>query len=214
MVEGPKVYIKARKLRRPVEGKILTKIVVGQSSYGNTNGANSENNLQKCIDKTLLSIECVGKEMFFVLTGPSRKLSTVKLDGSSDDDGHIETVILRLHFGMNGSERFCSADQLKPPSEVSIGRQVLTASLSFANNNNCNSPAGVLYLYDTNISIRHISYYQNSISTKIRDVMAYQDFHYESALDLIENDPRPIADTLLDQYILPGRHFSTTSMHT
>lgn len=132
----------------------------------------------------------VGKELFVVLASS---------DGS-------ETHVLRLHFGMDGSERIMrtlvdadhaqfnyaatAAGMMPQPS-----RKRFSGCLVFEEK--------TLLLFDSSISTKTPKYLETAEGRLERDVM-HDGFNVESAVDMLRCDSRSIEDAVMDQINLPG----------
>lgn len=116
----------------------------------------------------------VGKELFIVLANNSA---------------------VRLHFGMNGSERILTKTDDVAATLPSRYNKQLSITLTFSTN--------VVYFFDTTVSIKYMLYLDIAIGRMQRDIMSPR-LDYAEIVSLLRTDPRPIFETIMDQTILPG----------
>jgi formamidopyrimidine-DNA glycosylase len=171
MVEGPKVVLKAQRLRILLNQTLLHIIL-------RKNSLNDHKLLSKFGTKTLVDILSVGKELFLIF-------------GPDCND------VIRFHFGMSGSERIScrSIDDYSEPKAETTSRKIYTASFFFETHR--------VDFYDTVIEDKSNYYFDDAIAKKDRDIMS-EIFAWDEILEMICQDPRPVADCIMDQSIMPG----------
>lgn len=133
---------------------------------------------QNALGMIVSEVFCVGKELFIMFSNG---------------------VAIRLHFGMDGSERLIpvfekenfNAGDLLPKHS----RKKLSAVLEF--------DAQSLVLFDTTLSLKQEFEIKIAKNKCARDVMN-PFFSHEEVMELLRNDGRPLLEALMDQSILPG----------
>lgn len=171
MVEGLKVVIKVKRIYS-LKGQVLQAMIVNpkQSSSEPLTGPMSE-----CIGMTVQEIWCLGKELFFNMTNPN------------DTSGKI--IGIKLHFGMDGSERLINTSTLPSGNHLQnlsiVAKSMLpkqsrkrwTACLIF------NQQA--LFTYDSTIQTKTANYLEKAFLSLNLDVMSYDKFDPDSVLQKI-----------------------------
>jgi formamidopyrimidine-DNA glycosylase len=123
--------------------------------------------LPELLGKQLTDVVFVGKELFLLF-----------------DEGKA----LRLHFGMDGSERITKV--LRPAAELlpPRSRKQLRALLRF--DNLC------LYLFDSTLTLRTAAYVQKAMGRRDRDVMS-ELFSPQIVVSLLAADPRSLLEAVM-----------------
>lgn len=103
------------------------------------------------------------------------------------------TDALRLHFGMNGSERIVKTSSNSIPAPP--GRKKLSGIIKM-------SVHSVVF-FDTSLSIRKLTYVSKIRALLNCDVMS-DVFEIRTPLEVLKNDKRPVHESIMDQLILPG----------
>lgn len=177
MVEGPKVKLKKERIINLLRGKTLSTMYHCLEAPTLVESVDSPN----FIGKQLEQIIVVGKEMFFQFANTD--------------------VVLRLHFGMNGTEILYETSAVNISSSSTSfskhGRKQLTYKLVFDDT--------TLDLFDTAMTIKPHLYFMNALTNIYRDVMTPKSlFDFDTAIEKLSLDPRTIAEALMDQSIFPG----------
>lgn len=175
MVEGPKVFAKVKRFQTL---KLQTLINIHHDNTIKNNNKSVSNDSSTCMmfqNYQICDIYVMGKELFIIFN--SHKYG------------------IRLHFGMNGSERITKSNidinQLMPKNS----RKVFNIMIEFSNQ--------YLYLFDTSVTIKTIISINKSMILTQQDVMS-QAFNSLLVLELLRYDYRPIYEAIMDQLILPG----------
>jgi formamidopyrimidine-DNA glycosylase len=164
MVEGPQVKLKNQRILTGIAGQTLQSIQQSPSA--------SQTSIKQ-VNMKVSRVDCVGKELFIVMEG--------------------NTIAIRLHFGMNGTETIQAKDLSAPSNAKS--RKVCTAILTFEHK--------TMYLFDTQLSIKYDFSWEYVHDKQLRDIM-HETFNLENVLILLLTDSRPIEEVILDQDIMPG----------
>lgn len=203
MVEGPQCRLKAEKLA----------VLRGQQIVAAAGPTLSAGELDKLVGATIGDVLSVGKECFLVLA----------------DRG---THVLRLHFGMSGSQQLrpaCSAGPALPAGS----RKQITLELTLTTD--------ALQVFDSTTSVRTTGYMQTWQGRARRDVievgqlprvaripfsagcsypnipdpccvsislgllgLGQEDFDRQGVIELLQADGRPAYDSLMEQSSFPG----------
>jgi formamidopyrimidine-DNA glycosylase len=130
------------------------------------------------IDRSISRILAVGKELFLVL-----------------DSGSA----IRLHFGMNGSERIMNNATLAtldiPALLPKHSRMVFAGAIELTY---C-----VLVFFDTTMQLKLPIYIEIAEQRLPRDVMSAS-FSVDAVVELLRQDTRDVMESVMDQKLLPG----------
>lgn len=133
---------------------------------------------QEVVGKTIIRVLPVGKELFLVFA-----------NGSA----------IRLHFGMDGSERIIKDKKLNEIDTAALlpknSRKIFSGGIQFCN--------VVLVFFDTKLDIKFALYVEISEQRLPRDVMSIA-FSVERTLEVLRGDKREVMESIMDQTILPG----------
>jgi endonuclease VIII-like 3 len=130
--------------------------------------------LEKLIQSEVLRIFCVGKELFIVLNNDN---------------------VIRLHFGMNGSERITKTECLIENLIPKYSRKKLTLLVQFT--------VDYLYLFDSTIAIKTVTYANKIEKNLVVDVMSTR-FENNTCVENLKLHNVSIHEAIMDQTLMPG----------
>lgn len=190
MVEGPQCNLKAQKLRQAIVGQRMRRVQLAaalQGSGGPATGAAPSAQLSGGPAATTARSSSVPERL--AAAGPVVRVTSV----GKECFVVFAECVLRLHFGMSGSERIRTgaAAPLQPGS-----RKKLTMTLEFER---C-----CVDLFDCSApSLRTFGYLAEVEARAGRDVVA-RDFDRAGVIEHLRADPRSAYDALMDQVSFPG----------
>ena len=168
MVEGPKVVIKCQRLQCLRGQTLLLVAVQGKNS--------SLDAFQSMLHTKVSDVFSIGKELFLAFVN--------------------SPLVIRLHFGMSGSERIsltCSPLPATKPDPKS--RKKLSFVLTLCKN--------TVSFLDCTIALKPLFYAEIARSRIRRDIMC-PEFDFRESITLCKQDSRPVLETIMDQTLLPG----------
>ena len=145
---------------------------------------------RKILNKTIVKIKCFNAHMAY----EGQKVSRVISVGKELFIVMENECVLRLHFGMNGSEIICQSDS--PPQLPPSSRKQVSSTIFFDD--------FVIFLYDTTVSPISMNSVRSIEERSNRDICCGLFFDTATVLKILSADQRPVHETIMDQFIMPG----------